>query len=456
MSESILRLLRDAHRASKQGPTTRALRRERLAELVAYARAHSPYYRELYRDLPDRIADPTLLPVTTKRELMDRFDDWSTDREVTREKVEAFVEDSARIGERFAGKYLVATTSGTTGTRGIFILDDRYWAVASAMMLFILTRWLTPVDFARIIARGARFGQLIATDGHYLSFAANRRTQRARRAGGGRLRVFSVHEPVPELVGKLNAFDPALLWGYASVVALLAGEREAGRLRIKPLLAILAAEGLADGEYDRVARAFGGKIRNLYGGTEAGYAAYGCAQVWLHALGDWAILEPVDADYRPTPPGIQSHTVLLSNLANRVQPILRYDLGDSILQRPDPCPCGDRSPAIRVEGRAADVLAFPGKDSTPVRIAPLVFGSLVDRAPGVEAYQIVQVAPTRLRLRLQARSGSDPDRAWQATQAELGRLLAAHDLDHVAIERADEPPERNPGGKLRTVVPGSW
>lgn len=383
MSESVLGLLRDARRARKQGPAAGARRqRARLAELVAFARARSPYYRELYRDLPGRIEEPALLPVTTKRTLMDRFDDWVTDREVTRERVGAFVEDAGRTGERFAGKYLVATTSGTTGTRGIFVLDDRYWAVASAGMLHILTRWLTAGDVARILARRMRFAQLIATGGHHLSFAANRRSQRGRRRFAGPLRVFSVRAPLPELVERLNEFDPAMLRGYASVVAMPAGEREAGRLRINPILAILAAEGLAEGEYDRVAGALGGKVRGLYGGTESGYAAYGCARGWLHVLGDWVILEPVDADYRPTPPGARSHTVLLSNLANRVQPILRYDLGDSVLRRPGPCPCGDPSPAIRVQGRAADVLTFPAGGGAPVRVAPPVFGSLVDRPQG--------------------------------------------------------------------------
>jgi hypothetical protein len=36
----------------------------RLAELVAYARQHSAYYRDLYRELPEHIEDVTLLPVT--------------------------------------------------------------------------------------------------------------------------------------------------------------------------------------------------------------------------------------------------------------------------------------------------------------------------------------------------------------------------------------------------------
>nr|BFE45663.1 hypothetical protein GCM10017547_35560 [Pseudarthrobacter oxydans] len=52
--------------------------------------------------------------------------------------------------------------------------------------------------------------------------------------------------------------------------------------------------------------------------------------------------------------------MLLSNLANRIQPILRYDLGDSVTTRTDPCPCGDPTPAIHVQGRTAELLTFPG------------------------------------------------------------------------------------------------
>ncbi len=59
MSENILRLLRDARRARKQGqPAIAQRQRARLTDMVAHARVHSPYYRELYKDLPDRVEDP--------------------------------------------------------------------------------------------------------------------------------------------------------------------------------------------------------------------------------------------------------------------------------------------------------------------------------------------------------------------------------------------------------------
>ncbi len=57
------------------------MQRTRLAEMVAFARAHWPYYRELYEGLPEPVKDPTVLPVTEKKEVMARFDDWVTNRE---------------------------------------------------------------------------------------------------------------------------------------------------------------------------------------------------------------------------------------------------------------------------------------------------------------------------------------------------------------------------------------
>lgn len=90
--------------------------------------------------------------------------------------------------------------------------------------------------------------------------------------------------------------------------------------------------------------------------------------------------------------------MLLTNLASRVQPILRYDLGDSVLQRADLCPRGNPLPAIRLQGRSAEVLTF-SSNRARVAIPPLAFSSVAERILGVELYQIVQTAPLMLRVR---------------------------------------------------------
>lgn len=449
MAESLLWALLDVRRARKQGPAALALRqRNRLADMVAYARANSPYYRERYRSLPERVDDPARLPVTNKKELMARFDDWISDRDVTIEKVKAFVNDPARIGERFLGKYTVAITSGTTGTQGIFLMDDRSLAVTTALVVRMLGAWLNASDVIRIVAGGGRMAQVIATGGHFASMVA---AVRLRKRHADAIRVFPVHTPLPETVAGLNRFRPAILAPYASMGAMLADEQEAGRLRINPVLVVLSAEGLARGEYDRIASAFKAKVREGYAATECPFLSYSCEHGWLHINSDWVVFEPVDADYQSVPPGEHSHTVLVSNLANRVQPILRYDLGDSVLQRPDPCLCGNPLPAIRVQGRAADVLTFSTERGERVSIPSLAFE--IDQIPGVELFQIVQTSPRGLQVRLRSAGGADPDRVWQAARAAITRLLAEHRLEHATVERAEEPPKQSPGGKYRAVIP---
>ena len=449
--ESLLWLLRDARKARKGGAAAIAQRqRARLAEMVARARAGSPYCRELYQKLPQLVEDVSLLPVTTKKTLMARFDEWTTDREATLEKVRAFVDTPELIGERFLGKYTVATTSGTTGTRGIFLLDDRSMAVTGALAFRMLSSWLTFADVIRIIFGGGRLAMVNAVGGHFASAVA---ATRLRRRRGNRVRVFPVNMPLPEMITQLNAFRPVLLAPYASLGALLASEQEAGRLNIKPVLVVLSAEGLAESEYERIAKAFDAKVRHGYAATECPFLSYSCAHGWLHVNTDWVIFEPVDANYQPVAPGENSHTVLISNLANRAQPILRYNLGDSVLQRPDPCPCGNPLPAIRVKGRVADVLIFPTEAGEPIAIPPLTFGTLMDHIPGIELSQIVQTAPTHLEVRLRLADGVDGDRVWQTVHAALTRLLARHKLGQVTIERAEAAPSLSPGGKYRPVVP---
>lgn len=450
MSENVLALIWDAWRVRRKGGNSIVQRqRARLADMVAYARAHSPYYRELYCDLPDRVESAEQLPVTDKKTLMGRFDDWCIDREITLERAQAFAEDPNLIGERFLGKYTLLTTSGTTGTRGVFVLDDRNMAVTGAMAFRMLTAWLGARDVIRIVAGGGRMAVVMATGGHFASAVAAARLKKSR---GRRLEVLSVHMAVRELVDRLNQFRPALLAPYASMAALLANEQEGGRLNISPVLLALSAEGLPEGEYDRIERAFKAKVGNSYAATECPFFSYSCEYGWLHVNSDWVVFEPVDADHRPVPAGQPAHTVLISNLANRVQPILRYDLGDSVLQQVGRCRCGNPLPAIRVHGRSSEVLTFQVDEGDRVTIAPLAFSTLAERTPGLQMFQIVQTAPTNLRVRLQTQH-ADKQRVWESLQANIKRLLNEHGLEHVVLERADEPPEQSEGGKFRQVIP---
>lgn len=190
---------------------------------------------------------------------------------------------------------------------------------------------------------------------------------------------------------------------------MLAAARQAGRLHIDPILISLGGEGLPEAEYGRISAAVGGAtIFNLYACNEAVALSFTCREDWLHIHEDWIVFEPVKAHYTPTLPGQLSHTVLLSTLYKGEQPILRYDLGDRVLRRSDPCPCGSPFMAIRLQGRSAEVLTFTTDDAEPVAIVPLAFTTTVERTTGVELFQLVQTNPGTLQIRLRTAEGTDP------------------------------------------------
>ena len=451
-SDRGLRVAWDVWRAGHGGPEAiRARQQARFAGLVAYARSRSPYFARRYRGLPAHV-ELRQLPVTTKSELMAHFDEWVTDPAVQRDTVGAFISDPSRIGELYLGRYLVFTTSGTSGEPAILLQDRTVIAIYTALYVRGSLGVITLRDCWRILRGGARTAAVFATGGHFVSttmFEYQCRQQPWRR----RLRrYFSVLAPLPAIVEGLNAFQPALLGSYASMLALLAQEQEAGRLHIHPAMLSSAGETLAPTTKARIERAFGCPVHDLYSASEVIAITFDCAQGRLHVNTDWYIVEPVDEHYQPVPAGQPSSTVLVTNLANRVQPIIRYDLGDSVVMEPNACPCGSPFPVIRVEGRTDDILAFPAADGATVRVPPMALATVVEETPGVRRFQMIQTAPAALSVRLEVAESHQPDVVWAAVEQRLATYLGGLGLSHVTVLRAAEPPQLNPrSGKFRHV-----
>jgi phenylacetate-coenzyme A ligase PaaK-like adenylate-forming protein len=191
----------------------------------------------------------------------------------------------------------------------------------------------------------------------------------------------------------------------------------------------------------------------VYAASEFIALAFECPMGWLHVNTDWVILEPVDATYRPAPPGSRSHTVLLTNLANHVAPLIRYDLGDGITVKSDLCPCGCQLPAIHVEGREADVLQIERADGSRVFVLPLAIGTVVEETPGVERCQLIQTGPRELTVRLEVAPGADEVATWEALTRRLQAFVRAQGVPStVALIRDAQPPQPDPvSGKFRQV-----
>ena len=419
----------------------------RLQALVAYGRHASPFYRDLYAHLPRERVELRDLPVVDKGRLMKSFNAWSTDRRVRKAEVLRFLSDRERIGEAYLGRYHVWKTSGTSGTPGIFLQDAQAMAVYEALVLTQLEAAFDAAGARRYLAGAGRSALVAATGDHFASVTSWTHLSRTHPVAD--TRVFSVLEPTPRLVGALNTFQPSFLASYPSVLALLAAEQRAGRLAIEPSLVWSGGEFLGTRTRQAIESAFGCRVMNEYGASECLSIAFGCREGWLHVNSEWVMLEGVDARGRPVAPGELSHTTLLTNLANRVQPVIRYDLGDRIVMAPGRCACGNPLPAIRVEGRRDATLEVSG-----VRLPPLALSTVVEEAAGEHRFQIAQPSADRLQVRFEADGGA-------ARRARIGRLackaleryLVSQSVDGVRVELDPHPPRVDPrSGKLHAVT----
>lgn len=452
-SASALGVTLDLIRTRRRGRAAiEARRRQRTEALVAHARANSPFYQRHYAAVTT--SEFTALPPVTKRQLMASFGDWVCDPQVTLAGVQAFVAGPLPAGTPFLGEYFVCSTSGTTGLPGLFVHDRGACRVYEALSLPMDVAWLSGRQWLQLLARQARWAVVVGTGGHFAGEGWVAYLSRRHWWRRNTWRAFSLQKPLAELVAALNRFGPAILTSYPSALELLAAEQSAGRLRLRPVIVELGGESFDSPGRSRIAAAFGEHVvHNAYGASEFLLIAFDCAHGWLHVNADWVILEPVEADYTPTPRGRRSHTVLLTNLANRVQPVIRYDLGDSVTERPDPCPCGNPLPAIRVAGRRDDVLRLRGRGGASVDVLPLAVGSVIDETPGVYRSQLVQTGPNALTLRLELRPGTQPDQVWSRACAALAQYLAEQGVPDVEIVRDPDPPRHDiASGKYRQVI----
>src|SRR5262245_52591669 len=195
--------------------------RSRLDALRRFAVERSPFYRRFHAGLEQQPLQS--LPVLTKAEMMEHFDDLVTDRAVRLADVEAFAAAGGGSG-LFRDRYVVLATSGSTGRRGVFLYDRDEWLTALAM----ITRPMAWAGLSGGLRKPPRSAMIAsATPWHYSTRISQSLASRLLPA----LRL-SAAEPLSALVRQLNDWQPEVLAVYPSVLRQLAEEQIAGRLRV--------------------------------------------------------------------------------------------------------------------------------------------------------------------------------------------------------------------------------
>jgi phenylacetate-CoA ligase len=439
-------------RKGKQGITQR--QQDRLQELVSYARTQSKYYAHMYRDAPEQVTSIKQLPIVAKSELMNHFDEWVTDPAITKHDAEAFIADPSLIGHDYLDRYVICTTSGSTGIPAILVHDHGALAVYNVLgYIRSLPVFLSSLRNVGALLHGkARLAAIFVTGGHFLGNTMSARRSRKMPWRAKTQRLFSALTPIAELVRELNTFQPVIVGGYPSVLEVLAKEQEAGRLHIHPVLINAAGETLTDAVRQHLATAFQSSVGNYYGSSEAVGLTFECKNKQLHVNSDWYILEPVDEHNQPVLPGQLSQSVLVTNLANRVQPIIRYKMGDRVTISPDTCQCGSPFPVIHVIGRTDEILSLPTLQGEVIQIFPLAITSIAEETPDVYSCQIIQTEPLKLKVRVAVKEIGSEQSVWEALKERLEIYLAEQGITNVVLEKAPEPPQLHPkSGKFQQV-----
>jgi phenylacetate-CoA ligase len=398
--------------------------RKQLCSLIQHAAAKVPYYRKMFSETgidPKSITGPDALqrlPILEK--------------ETIRADPKSLVDETLDIK-----KLLIAHTSGTTGTP-----IDLYRDV-----------WLNSVAFAYMEARFRvvagmcrRVNKSVTSFGHLVTAPKrNRPPFWVYNRRWKQLYISSYHLSPKYLgyyVNELQKFKADYIECMPSTLYTIARYILDNELEPVPFKACFTtAETLFDYQREAIKKAFGCRTYDQYGCGELVVFAAECSAGSMHQSPEMGIVEVVDDNDKPAAVG-QSGQLICTSLINRIQPFIRYRVGDVGALKAGQCSCGSPLPMLgRIEGRADDVLIT--RDGRRIgRLDPVFKGTR-----GIVEAQIVQEDYGRFRVRVV------PSNVYKEEDGRGIRdsLLARVGQGTVEIELVDRI-ERTSAGKFKAVV----
>ena len=397
--------------------------------LLAVVRQKSPFYRDLYRDCEVRsLAEFAKLPTIHKAAMMENFDRLNTAGLKKDELVTyAVAKERARdyLGY-YAGEYVVGLSSGTSGAKGIYVTPKS------------LTERLPAVFLARggIPLRLLPFRILFLLRVFSQGFADI-------RAPLISLTYLSTMTDPTEIVERMNADRINVLMAPPSLLRVLLPH--IGKIRVKPKRVVSYAEVLEREEKERLQRAFGCPVVEIYQASE-GPIGSACRRGTLHLNEDLVYVELFDEGGDPvTESGRTARRMIVTNLLNTVQPLIRYEMNDFV-ELGGPCPCGSRFRSIaKVIGRNDDVFVFRAPDGTIRPVFPdLISRWIITSSDAIREYRVEQHGAGDLDVTVETTGESDQAAVEAALVQRFRTELSAFGIAapvRVRFEKTPLPPD---------------
>jgi phenylacetate-CoA ligase len=410
----------------------------RLRALLGYAREKSAFHADRLRGIDPAVVTPADLadiPVMTKAQAQDDWDAIVTTGDLSRERAETILAQQQWFSYTHSDQQIFSS-GGSSGVRGVYVWDWDFFVTIACLAWRTQAREeqrhpTSPTRLAVLAAGGPPHASTPLFD--------------VPTAPGMETVVIPAGDPIDQVVAAVASVRPTHLVGYATVIGQLARASLSGRLDIRPVRVSTNSEPLLEEDRSAIRDAWGAPVHNLWGSTEIGVQAVGCAQGdGLHVCEDEVILERVDEDGVPVGRDEPAARTLATGLANRTFPFIRYDLGDQVNWLPGSCPCG--SAFVRVAdigGRRDDDFTY-GAATIPASVFRHVLGT----DPQVVEYQVRQTIRGADVLTVGA-----PDTV--ALSTALTAALQRHGLSdpEVAIHIVERLQRHDTTGKLKRFIP---
>ena len=396
----------------------------RLRRFLADIGAHVPYYRALFRATgfdPGSVrktSDLGVLPLLGKAEI--------------RANLDAMKADDARRLSRF-------NTGGSSGEPLVFYIGDERVSHDVAAKWRATRWWGVDIGDPEIVVWGSPI-ELGAQD--------RLRSMRDRLLRTELLPAFEMSEAkLDDFLDRIRKRRPRMLFGYPSALSHIGLYAEKQRVRMDELgirVAFCTSERLYEHQRQAIERVFGCPVANGYGSRDAGFIAHQCPEGSLHLTAEDIIVEIIAGDGTLLPPG-EAGEIVVTHLATRDFPFVRYRTGDIGVLATEPCACGRGLPVLHdVQGRATDFVV--ARDGTVMHGLALIY---VLRDMGdVAGFKIVQEDLDLTRVLVVPGEGFDVA-TEQAIRDGLGARLGSG--VEVRVERVAEIPA-DKSGKFRYVV----
>jgi phenylacetate-coenzyme A ligase PaaK-like adenylate-forming protein len=410
----------------------------RLRSLLAYAKERSPFHARRLRGIdPSSVTaeDLAAVPMMTKEQAQKEWDEIVTVPDLNRERAERILASQIWFSYT-ADDQQIFSSGGSSGVRGVYVWDwDFYVSIASLAWRFQ----------AREERRAPHSPSKLAVLAAGMPPHASTPLFDVPTAPGMETVVIPAGAPIDEIISAVAAARPTHLVGYATVVGQLARATAEGRLDIRPVRVSTNSEPLLDEDRRAIRDAWDAPVHNLWGSTEIGVQAVGCARgEGLHVCEDEVVLERVDDSGAPVGPDEPAARTLATGLANRTFPFIRYDLGDQVNWLSGKCVCGSAFARVAdIGGRRDDDFRY---DSATIPAS--VFRHVLGTDPQVSEYQVLQTVRGADVLVV-----GDPDVEGlaAASVAALSRYgLADAEVTVRAVERLQRHVST---GKLKRFVP---